>query len=455
MISFLMVSLALSFLPFEFSIADQDLPLLGENASLNLKKEDELGKGLYLKLKEKGYVIENPLLSRYLSDIGETLLSALDVRLRNYKFYLVKDSSVNAFAMPGGYIGVNAGLIMMAGSEDEVASVLAHEIAHVELMHGMQMLEKAQDVNMAGLISLLAAILIGSQDADLATAIIYSSAAGSGQAMLNFTRANEYEADRVGIGLLKESDYDPKAMVSFLSLLQSLEQTGELSGIEYIRSHPVNSNRVAEIQSRIQNISTKKPGIRRYDQFKDYLMFLYAEDALSKSKTNFARALVLTRNGQYATADKLYNELIKSDPDSIWFRYALAENMRYQGRLEDAGEIYRSLLLLYPDDFAIAAELSKVLIEQDKFSAALMLIDQQIAKHESMALAYELKVDVENRLNNDVERKIAEANYHWYSDNTELAVKLYQALLDEGVLDATAEAKIKQKLIENKKSAKY
>ena len=112
--------------------ADSELPLLGENASINLEKEIELGRGLYLKLKEHGYVIDDPLLSRYLSDIGQSLLTSLEYRSRDYHFYLVKDSSVNAFATPGGYIGVNVGLIAMTANEDELASVLAHEIAHVE-----------------------------------------------------------------------------------------------------------------------------------------------------------------------------------------------------------------------------------------------------------------------------------------------------------------------------------
>ena len=142
------------------ALADQELPLLGENASVNLQKEEDLGSGLYDRLKEKGYVIDDPLLSRYLQDIGESLLSALDVRLREYRFYLVKDGSLNAFAAPGGYIGVHVGLIAATNSEDELASVLAHEIAHVELMHSMQMIEKASNVNIASMISILAAILV-------------------------------------------------------------------------------------------------------------------------------------------------------------------------------------------------------------------------------------------------------------------------------------------------------
>jgi len=442
--------LTLLFLSTSGFSAEQGLPLLGENASLNLKKEKELGEGLYLKLKEKGFVIDNPLLSRYLSDIGEDLLSALDVRLREYQFYLVKDASVNAFATPGGYIGVNAGLILMSRSEDEIASVLAHEIAHVELMHGMQMLEKAKEVNMAGMLSILAAILIGSHDSDLASALIYSGAAGSGQAMLNFTRANEYEADRVGIGMLKQSDYDPEAMVSFLQLLQSGEQSGELAGIEYIRSHPVNSNRIAEIQSRIQNSEKNAYKYRRYQQFKDYLFYLYPLRSVSIHETQFSKALNRTRNGQYAAAEKLYKTLIKSDPDSIWYSYALAENMRYQNRLEEAGDIYRSLLLLYPDDFAIGAELSRVLIKQNKNEDALQLIKQMIATHEKQGLAYKLLVEVYEKLDKDVPGKLAEANYHWFSGNKDLAIKLFEALLEQGELEVTDETRVREKLIKKK-----
>jgi len=445
----ILFSLLLLFgLPTKSLRADQDLPLLGENASLNLQKEDEIGRGLYLRLKERGYVIENPLLSRYLSDIGESLLSALDVRLRDYTFYLVKDSSVNAFATPGGYIGVNVGLIMMSRSEDEVASVLAHEIAHVELMHGMQMLEKAQEVNMAGMISLLAAILIGSQNSDLASALVFSSAAGSGQTMLNFTRGNEYEADRVGINLLKESSYDPEAMVSFLSLLQAREQAGELAGIEYIRSHPVNSNRIAEIQSRIRDVK-RSPKARRFNQFKAYLAFIYSLDTRVDGDTLFDQALRLSRNGQYSAAEKQLLKLVARDPDSIWFRYALAENLQFQNRLQEAADIYRSLLQLYPDDFAIGAELVKVLLKLQQFDETLKWLDKLLINHEKESLTYRLKVELFEKTNKEIPRQLAEANFHWYNGNEERAKKLYQALIEKGELDAAEESQIKEKI--NKK----
>lgn len=426
--------------------AEIDLPLLGENATLNLQKEDELGRGLYQTLKDKGYLIDDPLLSRYLSDIGESLLSALDVRLRQYNFFLVKDGSVNAFATPGGYIGVNAGLISMSRSEDELASVLAHEIAHVELMHTMQMLEKAKNVNLAGMISILAAILVSSHDSELAGALVYTGAAGTAQSMVNFTRANEYEADRVGIELLKKSDYDPAAMADFMQLLQSREQTGALSNIEYIRTHPVNSNRIAEIQARAHQTEIKKIKIRRFSQFKDYLAYLYPHLSPDRYKSQFYQALELTRNGQYKAAESLYRALVREDPDSIWYSYALAENMEYQGKLSDAAQLYRSMLLLYPDDFALGARLAKVLIKQDLNQQALETISILQQDHENQVLVYELLVEVYTRLGREAFRKLAEANYHWFNGNREQAKKLYRALLAQGQLEPGVEERIKLKL---------
>lgn len=426
--------------------AGLELPLLGENAALNLKKEDELGRGLYQTLKENGYVIDDPLLSRYLSDIGESLLTALDIRIRDYRFYLVKDGSVNAFATPGGYIGVNAGLISMARSEDELASVLAHEIAHVELMHSMQMLEKAKDVNLAGMISILAAILVSGQDSDLAGALIYGGAAGSAQSMVNFTRANEYEADRVGIELLKKSDYDPTAMADFMRLLQSREISGELSSIEYIRTHPVNSNRIAEIQARSGNPDKSTVKKRRFDQFQSYLTYLYPNLSPVQQKSQFNRALELTRNGQYLAAENLYTALIRSDPDSIWYSYAMAENMEYQERTDEAVELYRGMLLLYPDDFALGVRLAKALIKQHKYLAALETIYRLEQDHENQILVYQLLVEVYSELGKEPQRAMAEADYHWFNGNKKQARKLYNALLDKGVLDTVSEEKIKHKL---------
>ncbi len=427
--------------------ADSELPLLGENASINLEKEIELGRGLYLKLKEHGYVIDDPLLSRYLSDIGQSLLTSLEYRSRDYHFYLVKDSSVNAFATPGGYIGVNVGLIAMTANEDELASVLAHEIAHVELMHSMQMIEKAKDVNMASIIAVLAAILVSGSNPEAASAVLYSGMAGATQSMINFTRTNEYEADRLGVELLKKSEYQPDSMVDFMMILQRKETSGELSSIEYIRTHPVNSNRIAEIRSRLNDdVTNRQKIIRRYQQFKDYLFYKYYASTDVSIETPFYSALLMTRNGQYKKAEAVYRSFLKTDPDSIWYSYALAENLEFQHREDEAQSIYQSLLLLYPDELAIGSRIVKLLMTSDRPQQALKIMQMIQPKHEKSPMVYQLLVGLYERLNNQLMKEISEAHFHWYSGNRKMAEKLYKSILNNAGLDAANAEKIREKL---------
>ncbi len=450
----LIVTFVLSLACFSKTVfAVSDLPLLGEQSVLNLQRENEIGEGLYKTLRENGFVIEEPLLSRYLSDIGDSLLASMDRRVRDYRFYLVKDGSVNAFAAPGGYIGVNVGLVAMVRSEDELASVLAHEIAHVELMHGMQMLEKARDINLASMVSILAAILVSGQNSELAGALVYTGAAGSAQSMVNFTRANEYEADRVGIELLKRSDYDPTHMADFMQMLQAREASGALSNLEYIRTHPINSNRVAEVQARLQGLQRQPAKSRRFEQFRDYLAYHYPQFFSRGSNSEFALALEHQRNGRYARAEQLLQTLIDSDSDSIWYRYTLAENFRIQKRDREAGEVYQQLLLLYPEDYAIGLRLAEVLVDQARYPEALKILQllEQIYVNETGV--YLMLVNVHDKLGDETGKDLAEADYHWFNANRELAKKLYKKLLEHGRLDVGSEARIRERLEKNEKSS--
>lgn len=428
-------------------IADPELPMLGENSSLNLTKEIQLGKGLFNRLSDQGYVIDDPLLSRYLQDIGESLLASLDVRVRDYHFYLIKENSINAFAAPGGYIGVNSGLIAISQTEDELASVLAHEIAHVELMHSMQMIEKAKNVNLMSMVSILAAILVASsQDVEAGAAIMHTGVAGSIQSMINFTRENEYEADRLGVEVLKKSDYNPEAMADFMKILQSHEQGGELAGIEYLRTHPVNSNRIAEIVSRISTFEKKQPKFTRFQQFKDYLFYLYPDGRGTGGNTRFSVALGHMHHGRYGAAQKIYQELLENDPDSLWFNYAMAENLEFQKRLSEAEKIYQSTLLLYPEDMAIAARLVNVLLAQGQPDNALEIALQVYDKQKKDPEIYQLLVKIYEKLEMKPLRELAEAKYHWLVGNKKHARTLFKKLIANGELDTAEEEWVKEKL---------
>ncbi len=181
---------------------DEGLPLLGENAAINIEFERRIGAQFYRRLLDRGLVETNPILDRYINELGARLLSGIENRVRDYTFFIVKDFGVNAFAVPGGFIGVNIGLITRAQNQHQLASVLAHEIAHVRLMHSLQLMQKSSEVSTASILTMLAGLVLGSYNSELGSALIFGGTAGSQQAIVNFTRENEYEADRLGIELM-------------------------------------------------------------------------------------------------------------------------------------------------------------------------------------------------------------------------------------------------------------
>jgi predicted Zn-dependent protease len=127
--------------------ANTELPSLGENSVINIERETSIGRSVYEQLLARGYIETHPLLDRYINDLGFRLLAGLDNRVRDYRFFIIRDDSVNAFALPGGYIGINRGLISQARTQHQLASVMAHEIAHVRLRHGMDAMEKGKGLS--------------------------------------------------------------------------------------------------------------------------------------------------------------------------------------------------------------------------------------------------------------------------------------------------------------------
>jgi predicted Zn-dependent protease len=217
-----------------------------------------------------------------------------------------------------------------------------------------------------------------------------------------------------------------------MQMLQAREASGALSNLEYIRTHPINSNRVAEVQARLQGLQRQPAKSRRFEQFRDYLAYHYPQFFSRGSNSEFALALEHQRNGRYARAEQLLQTLIDSDSDSIWYRYTLAENFRFQKRDREAGEVYQQLLLLYPEDYAIGLRLAEVLVDQARYPEALKILQ----------LLEQIYV-------ND----LAEADYHWFNANRELAKKLYKKLLEHGRLDVGSEARIRERLEKNEKSS--
>ncbi len=197
-----------------------ELPDLGDSSATLLSAEEDkrLGQAFMRSMRQHADIIEDPELNAYINSVGYRLLSSANSNLP-FHFFIVNDPAVNAFAGPGGHIGLHSGLILTAKSEGELASVMAHEIAHVTQRHLARAFQKSSNVQMQTMAAIIAALLLG-VPADLTMATFIAAAAGNIQQQLNFTRAHEREADRVGIDILAKSDYDPRYMPAFFSRMQ-------------------------------------------------------------------------------------------------------------------------------------------------------------------------------------------------------------------------------------------
>ena len=266
----------------------QQLPTLGDSSELGSSAERRLGDRVARELYRDPDYIDDPVLGEYVQDIWQPLLQAarrrgdltpeLDERFA-WKILMGRDRSVNAFALPGGYFGLHLGLLAMVGTRDELASVLGHELSHVTQRHISRLLSK-QSQQLPWMIgSVLLGALAAGKNADAANALIVGGQAVAAQTQLNFSRDMEREADRVGLGIMTQAGFDAHGFTGMFDKLQLGARLNDQGAYPYLRSHPLTSERIADMQAR--------QGVRPTELAKPT-----AQDAIIS-----ARARVLTNPG--------------------------------------------------------------------------------------------------------------------------------------------------------------
>ncbi|MDV3469424.1 M48 family metalloprotease [Stenotrophomonas sp. C3(2023)] len=256
--------------------AQDGLPDIGSSAGelLTPARQAEYGAMMQRELRNYGYLLDDPLVDDWLQTMGTRLGSNSAQPRQPYTFFMLKDRQINAFATLGGFIGVNAGLVLTVEREDEVAAVLSHEIAHVTQQHVLRGVERAQRDQIPILLGMLAAVVAaqqagGSSSGDATAAAITSGMGLMQQRQINYTRSNESEADRLGIRTLARSGYDVDAMAGFFERMSAAMRGNEggYSTPDFLRTHPVNTTRISEAKSRAEQmkkdtvlLTTQVPG---------------------------------------------------------------------------------------------------------------------------------------------------------------------------------------------------
>lgn len=485
----LLAALAVS-LPAASQVRDPlALPDMGSSAATLITPAEEQGYGesTLRQLRAYDMLLEDPLLEEYLGALGQRLVAVSERPAQDFTFFWLRSRGINAFATLGGYIGMNSGLVLSAQKEDEVAAVLAHEIAHVTQRHIVRAVEKQQKDTLPIALATLGAIVLaqqaGGNSAGNATqAAVMSGVALMQQRQINHTRSSEYEADRVGISTLARAGYEPMAMADFFArMARTLRSTIGEEAPEFLRTHPVTSSRISEAKGRAEGLGSSAspaptdavapvnpllPGrffvhdqldarpTRELFPWVQARLRVLSADSPAHALDEFRRlattpgarfddakrygyALALTRTGD---ADEALRQLeqIEQAPDGYWLRLARAEALDAGGRAEDASALFAELLKAHPNSRPISLAFAESLIRsggaeqgrraQEVLRPLVLSGGADIALQRSYGRASELAGD-------EIRASEAHAEAAFLSGRAEDALNQLQALKERSDLD--------------------
>ncbi len=375
------------------------LPELGDAsaATLSPAQERQIGEDFMRRARRGLAIVDDPLLSEYIQSLGLRLVAASDGPTQRFRFFLIQDSTINAFAVPGGFIGVNTGLLLAVHNEAELASVLAHETAHITQRHIPRLIAESERVSLPAMAAILASILIAGSGRSGGEAGIALTTAALAQRGLNYTRAFEEEADRVGIGILARSGFDPGAMPSFFERLQSLNRHNDTSLPEFLRTHPVTSNRIADAR----NLATRHPARARTDSsefhhararlrafapgtiseiVRDFRENLAQKKFADLGAERYGYAYALLRAGDLARAREMAGQLVQQSPRHLAYRILQADIEMAANRYREALDIFRLAQRLHPESAALTRYHAAALLKAKRPGEAYALLKPLIRK---------------------------------------------------------------------------
>ncbi len=335
----------------------------------------------------------------YVSHIGYTLVANSPDPGGHFEFFVISDSSINAFALPGGYIGVHSGLILAAQSESEMVGVIGHEIAHVTQRHIARMMAAQKKTGLASLAALAVAILAASSSPELAQAAIVASQAVPLQSALSFSRDHEREADRIGLQIVQKSNYDVHAIPTFFERLQRASQIYEGGAPSYLRTHPLTFERIADVQNRTEAVPYRQiPDSLAFHLVRARLVALEgpASEAVpafkarieqrksaSEVASRYGLVVAMLRTEKLSSADfdaarEHVNAIRKDAPDHPMIIALAAELEVRSGNIESGLDLYRQGLALFPTRKALMYGYADTLLDTGQAAQAAEYLDRSV-----------------------------------------------------------------------------
>jgi predicted Zn-dependent protease len=451
-----------------------ELPDLGDvsQATLSTRQERDLGLQIMAEIRADKDYLDDAEIAGYLTTLGNKLiLGSREARPdQDFEFFAVRDPAINAFALPGGFMGFNTGLILAAQSESELAGVMAHEIAHVTQKHLARMIAGQKYNLLTSLAAVALAVLASRTNPQVSEAVLVGSQARQIQSQLDFTRDHEKEADRIGMNILVSAGFDPHGMASFFEHLQKAGRFHENGAPSYLRTHPITYERIADIENRIQQTSYRqvpdsinfqliRAKVRSYlekpgDAVKYFDSALRDKRYSNEAVERYGLVNALLEDKKYGRADKeltlLYEAPNARAIDETLEDHRLGEAIRIQrkaapsspmietlaakvklsvGQTAEALDIYRSALKIYPQHRALIYDYADALLRSRSPDTALKFISQQLRFTPEDIRLYSLQAQAYEALGDHVSQHRAQAEVYAQQGNLTAAIEQLQIAL--------------------------
>lgn len=419
-----------------------ELPDIGDptGTSFTPLQEQQLGEAFYRNLHSQLEISRDPEVNDYVQNLGQRLTANSDKPEQPFHFFIVNSAQINAFAGPGGYIGVNSGLILASETESELASVMAHEIAHVTQRHLFQTFQDSSRLSLPMAAAMLAAMLVGSQSSQAGQAALLATQAAMAQHQINFTRDNEAEADRVGMQILSKSTFDPRGMPAFFERLQQSTRFSGHSAPEFLLTHPVTTSRISDTRGRAEKFPYRQyPDSMVYQLVRAKLRVASTRDAKStvayfklierqgtaeqQDVARYGLALALIHNFQTLEGQDLLQQLIRKYPDQPFFISALANSQMEAKDYAAAEKTFEAGLRRFPDYRSMTLNYVRVLLTNRKGEQARKQLQQYTLRHKPGPAIYELLAEVYGQLGQDAESHRFVAEYYYATGQTRAAMQ--------------------------------
>jgi predicted Zn-dependent protease len=388
-----------------------DLPEIGVVASsaISLDKEVLIGDALMRQLRGQAPIINDPLLEEYIQDIGNRLVAHADNVKFPYKFFILNNPDINAFAFFGGHIGIHTGLIFNTRNESELASVLAHEISHVTQRHIARSIEARQKSSPLQIASLLGSVLLAIVNPEVGMAAISVSNAASAQSSINYTRQNEKEADRVGINILAEAGFDPDGASNFFSILAEKNRLKSTT-LGFLLTHPLPESRIADARTRAASFRPRDiPESINFHLAKSRILARYyanpkrnieyfshiieKQSYIFKQAAEYGLALSYLANEEFEAAHRLIDGLLQKDPDNLFYLDTYTDISIELNQHQKAIDKLSAQIIHAPHNRVLTLNLANVLIKTGSYEKATSLLKDYLLINPNNLLAYELLSD--------------------------------------------------------------